>query len=62
MRLSFGRSSSVGGGVRKLGLGVAGTGGVSQQIHWVVASLQALVGYFEQRFQEFQEKNEPSYF
>ena len=26
--LSFGRSSSVGGGVRKLGLGVAGTGGV----------------------------------
>ena len=32
---------------------------LSQQIHWVVASLQALVGYFEQ---EFQEKNEPSYF
>jgi hypothetical protein len=26
LRLSFGRSSSVGGGVRKLGLGVAGTG------------------------------------
>jgi hypothetical protein len=26
--LSFGRSSSVGGGVRKLGLRVAGTGGV----------------------------------
>jgi hypothetical protein len=25
--LSFGRSPSVGGGVRKLGLGVAGTGG-----------------------------------
>jgi hypothetical protein len=35
---------------------------LSEQIHWVVASLQALVGYFEQRFQEFQEKNEPSYF
>jgi hypothetical protein len=27
LRLSFGRSSSVGGGVRKLGFGVAGTGG-----------------------------------
>jgi hypothetical protein len=26
LRLSFGRSPSVGGGVRKLGLGVAGTG------------------------------------
>ena len=30
---------------------------LSQQIHWFVAPLQALVGYFEQRFQEFQEKN-----
>jgi hypothetical protein len=30
LRLSFGRSFSVGGGVRKLGLGVAGTsGGIS---------------------------------
>ena len=28
VRLSFGRSSSVGGGVRKLGLGVVGTGGL----------------------------------
>jgi hypothetical protein len=27
LRLSFGGSSSVGGDVRKLGLGVAGTGG-----------------------------------
>ena len=29
IRLSFGRSSSVAGGVRKLGLGVAGTRGVT---------------------------------
>ena len=65
-RLSFGRSSSVGGGVRKLGLLVAGTGDgfpLEQEyealaVVCLVASLQALVGYFEE---EILEKNEPSY-
>jgi hypothetical protein len=54
LRLSFGHSSSVGGGVRKLGLGVAGTGDVISTDSLGCGISAGVVGYFEQ---EFQEKN-----
>ena len=44
LRLSFGCSSSVAGGVRKLSLGVAGTGGVISAYSSMVDGTDALGG------------------
>jgi hypothetical protein len=65
--LSFGRSSSVGGGVRKLGLGVAGTGGVISAQTGVsdtcggIPENWTVVVVFEQGIRD-SEPGHPSYF